>query len=447
LVALQTDIGCEAAAGERVESLHERYAQAVRRYCLRRLRSREEADDATQVVFLTAYRCLLEGVEPRAEGAWLFKIAENVVLQRRRSLARRARVEYAVDVDRIADSIAAPEPEGASELDGLGEALAAMPETQRQAIVLREWRGLSYREVADELGISSSSAEALIFRARRGLVRRLEVRNRLAQNGRRFGLWLPAEPLKLLFGGGGLGAKAVLGAASIAVVATTAHPAVPRLALTAATMPVASAHPASPAPAHPRAHVRRPSHAPTTAATLPDSSRVATPGASATPPVPDGASPALDRHALDSGGSQVPVTVPGADPPATTGVGASAPVPDAGTGSGASFASDAAPATTSPASPSANPAGKVPPAVGRSPDATPPGHDQGSGYSDPPGRAGTAIGCPGHDSGNGKDSGYAYGRQEASTGPPASATTGPTPDGDSAADTSPDLAAAAPQAS
>jgi RNA polymerase sigma factor (sigma-70 family) len=445
LVALQTDIGCEAAAGERVESLHERYAQAVRRYCLRRLRSREEADDATQVVFLTAYRCLLEGVEPRAEGAWLFKIAENVVLQRRRSLARRARVEYAVDVDRIADSIAAPEPEGASELDGLGEALAAMPETQRQAIVLREWRGLSYREVADELGISSSSAEALIFRARRGLVRRLEVRNRLAQNGRRFGLWLPAEPLKLLFGGGGLGAKAVLGAASIAVVATTAHPAVPRLALTAATTPVASAHPASPAPAHPRARVRRPSHAPTTAATLPDSS-LATPGASATPPVPDGASLALDRHALDSGGSQVPVTAPAADPPAATGVGASAPVPDAVTGSGASFVSDAAPATTSPVPPSANPAGKVPPAVGRSPDATPPGHDQGSGYSDPPGRAGTA-GCPGRDNGNGKDNGDAYGRQEASTGPPASATTGPAPDGDLAADTPRDLAAAGPLAS
>jgi RNA polymerase sigma-70 factor, ECF subfamily len=236
--ALRTDAGSDVA-GERVERLHGRYARAIRRYCLRRLRSREEAEDATQAVFLTAYRCLVEGVEPRAEAAWLFKIAENVVLQRRRAMSRRARVEYAVDVDRIADVVAASPREATPELDGVRDALAAMPEAQRQAIVLREWCGLSYREVAGELGISMAAAEALIFRARRGLVRRLERRDQLEGNGRSFGLCVPALALKLLLGSGGLGAKAVVGAASIAVVATAAQPGAPPFELAAAGARVA----------------------------------------------------------------------------------------------------------------------------------------------------------------------------------------------------------------
>jgi hypothetical protein len=54
-------------------------------------------------------------------------------------------------------------------LEGIEDALAGLPEQQRRAILLREWQGLSYREVAAELGLSQSAVEALIFRARRAL--------------------------------------------------------------------------------------------------------------------------------------------------------------------------------------------------------------------------------------------------------------------------------------
>jgi RNA polymerase sigma factor (sigma-70 family) len=45
---------------------------------------------------------------------------------------------------------------------------------QRRAIVLREWHGLSYHEIADELNLSQSAVETLLFRARRSLVHGLE---------------------------------------------------------------------------------------------------------------------------------------------------------------------------------------------------------------------------------------------------------------------------------
>jgi DNA-directed RNA polymerase specialized sigma24 family protein len=73
--------------------LYERYSGKILGYCRRRLSSREEAEDAVQHTFLNAYRSLRTGVVPHAEAAWLYKIAENVCHERRRSAWRRSRIE------------------------------------------------------------------------------------------------------------------------------------------------------------------------------------------------------------------------------------------------------------------------------------------------------------------------------------------------------------------
>src|SRR5437868_5677170 len=65
---------------QRTKALHEEYAQSIFKYCLRRLSSREEAEDAAQIVFLNAHRSLGEGVDPEFERAWLSQIAEHVVM-------------------------------------------------------------------------------------------------------------------------------------------------------------------------------------------------------------------------------------------------------------------------------------------------------------------------------------------------------------------------------
>jgi hypothetical protein len=59
------------------------------------------------------------------------------------------------------------------ELVHLDEGLAALPELQRRALLLREWQGLSYREIRHELELSQGAVEQLIFRARRSLAREL----------------------------------------------------------------------------------------------------------------------------------------------------------------------------------------------------------------------------------------------------------------------------------
>ncbi len=153
--------------------LYERHAARILAYCQHRLGSREEAEDAVQTTFLNAFRALGRGVVPELESAWLFKIAENVCLSRRRSSWRRNRIESPSDFEAIEELVSSPTLER-DELFGIQEALVAMPEQQRRAILLREWQGLSYREVAAELGLSQSAVETLIFRARRSLARALE---------------------------------------------------------------------------------------------------------------------------------------------------------------------------------------------------------------------------------------------------------------------------------
>ena len=113
----------------------------------------------------------------------MFKIAHNVCLSRRRSSWRRGRVESPHDFEVIEEFAPAPTRQG-EELIGLQEVLEGMPENQRRAILLREWQGLSYREIGEELQLSQSAVEMLIFRARRALAGALEQPADAAKKGR-----------------------------------------------------------------------------------------------------------------------------------------------------------------------------------------------------------------------------------------------------------------------
>src|SRR5216683_701588 len=81
--------GAPAPEGDLTRVLYEEYANQIFRYCLHQLGSREEAEDAVQSTFLNAFRGIKRGIVPELESAWLFKIAHNVCLSRRRSSWRR----------------------------------------------------------------------------------------------------------------------------------------------------------------------------------------------------------------------------------------------------------------------------------------------------------------------------------------------------------------------
>src|ERR671931_2450215 len=210
----------------RASDLYERFAPRIFGYCLHRLGSREEAEDAVQTTFLNAFRSLSRGVVPESESAWLFKIADNVCLSRHRASFRRRRVEAPTDLHAVEETVAAPARPG-EELIPLEGALADMPETQRRALLLRERQGLSYREIAAELEVSQSAVETLIFRARRSLARRLEApRGRLRRVGQAIDVGAVLSALKGALSTGAVVKAAVAGVALTGLVAGIAadHP-------------------------------------------------------------------------------------------------------------------------------------------------------------------------------------------------------------------------------
>ncbi len=155
--------------------MYEAYAGQIYGFCMNRLSNREEAEDAVQSTFMNAFRGLQRGVVPEVESAWLYKIAHNVCLSRRRAALRRGRVEFANDLETLQEITPSPSARETDDLIRLNDVLASMPENQRKAIVLREWQGLSYHEICQEMELSQSAVETLIFRARRSLAAGLEA--------------------------------------------------------------------------------------------------------------------------------------------------------------------------------------------------------------------------------------------------------------------------------
>jgi len=194
--------------------LYERYSGRILAYCLHALRDRGEAEDAVQTTFLQAHRALARGTTPEHEFAWLHTIAKNVCRVQRRTAARRA-VVTGVDLDTF--EAVGGDADETDRLRGLGDALASLPETQRRALLMREWHGLSSAEVASRMGMSAPATYALLTRARRSLADALTtVKGRSALS---LNVWPLLLRLKGLFAGG-TAKVATTAAAAVAVAAS-----------------------------------------------------------------------------------------------------------------------------------------------------------------------------------------------------------------------------------
>jgi len=175
----------QAGDATALEGLMERYSSRLYRLAFGITRNARDAEEVLQDVFLTVFR-KIGSFEQRAKlGTWLYRVATNTALNKRRGLA--ATVEVALDDllptylddghragDRsflLTDWSETPEEEllageGRAALD---RALAMLPDGYRAVLVLRDVDGLSTEEAADALGESVSSVKSRLHRARMAL--------------------------------------------------------------------------------------------------------------------------------------------------------------------------------------------------------------------------------------------------------------------------------------
>lgn len=145
------------------EALVRRNQAAVYRVALRMLASQADAQDATQDTFVRAWRGLGRFRRESAVSTWLYQIVTRRCLD---VIAVRRPSQDLQDVDLDAGIDVSHSVEQHERLRAVTRAIARLPGEQRAALVLREFEGLSYHEVADVLNTSVPAIKGRIHRAR-----------------------------------------------------------------------------------------------------------------------------------------------------------------------------------------------------------------------------------------------------------------------------------------
>jgi RNA polymerase sigma-70 factor (ECF subfamily) len=170
-----------AGRAEGFESLVREYAPAMRAAIRRLLRSDEETDDALQEAFLAAFRALARFEGRSSLSTWLHRVAVNAALMRLR--ARKARPSEEVgecQPEFVGRGVFRDPPARWSELPEdplvreelcatVRQAIAALPEPSRTALLLRDIEGLSNEALAEALGVTVNAAKIRVHRARQTL--------------------------------------------------------------------------------------------------------------------------------------------------------------------------------------------------------------------------------------------------------------------------------------
>jgi len=175
-----------ARAGDRAAfaALVARYERRIYRFLCRRLGNADDDADLTQETFLKAYRALARTGPELNVSAWLHRIAVNASLDLWRRHRRLRRLPSASWGEAVREPTweRADDPEervlGHETQRAVWCVLLAMAPRNRQALLLREYEGLTCAEIGAIMGVSARAVKARLFRARqefRALYLALEI--------------------------------------------------------------------------------------------------------------------------------------------------------------------------------------------------------------------------------------------------------------------------------
>ena len=154
-----------------------RWERKIQGAVYRLLRSEEEAQDVCQEAFLKAFRGLGTFRGQARFSSWLYQIALNLCRDR----MRRKKGKTWVSLDEIGETASVAKGPSVLELVETGDlsrrvvaAMAALPDEQREVIVLKEYEGRTFPEIAEILNVPVSTVKTRLYRGLTQLRRRLE---------------------------------------------------------------------------------------------------------------------------------------------------------------------------------------------------------------------------------------------------------------------------------
>ena len=167
---------------EAFEVLLDRWEGPAVRYASRVLGDHQAAEDAAQEAFVRVFRGARDYRPTARFATWFYTVLGNLCRDRLRHLRRRPQEGAARPLGEGEDEPEAPGEKTPGPVEALlaserralvADAVRALPSHLMQAVVLREFEGLKYREIADTLDCDMNEVKVLIHRGRKALAQRL----------------------------------------------------------------------------------------------------------------------------------------------------------------------------------------------------------------------------------------------------------------------------------
>jgi RNA polymerase sigma factor (sigma-70 family) len=180
LDAADVDLVAAVRAGDEraFEALYLRYQGRITAYVRGMVHDHGRAEDITQEVFMSALRRMRGTEAAIVFKPWIYEIAKNACIDAWRRSRNTNEVSFdahdalgADDHGRLAGPGLTPDSvvDNKDAIDNLCGAFGGLSQTHHEILVMREFEGLSYREIGERLGMSRPGVESTLFRARRRL--------------------------------------------------------------------------------------------------------------------------------------------------------------------------------------------------------------------------------------------------------------------------------------
>ncbi len=150
------------------DTLVARYQARLLWFCWKFLRSKEDAEDALQDVFVAAFRSLVADERDVHVRPWLYRIARNRCINQLRRTPTVA-IDSLTTEDAASEGTPVELLVSRQQFRELVDDVHALPDTQRTALLLREIDGFAYQQIADAMDKSVPGVKSLLVRARIGL--------------------------------------------------------------------------------------------------------------------------------------------------------------------------------------------------------------------------------------------------------------------------------------
>lgn len=177
------DVSFEA----QLTAIYREFSGQIHTYAYHVLGNQDDADDITQEVFIRVYARLGQLRDQTSLRAWLYRIATNLCMDHLRRRSRTKRI-FGVELPlggggssvddgpfvEVAQPMALAALDGVAERDHIALALKRMPNKYAICLLLHSQQGLSYREIAEVVGVSPGAAAVRLSRARTLFARHYE---------------------------------------------------------------------------------------------------------------------------------------------------------------------------------------------------------------------------------------------------------------------------------